>query len=55
VTKTSPCWNGDIVPGIDVEVRIELEHRDAQSALDEQASERRRGDALTERRHDAAR
>ena len=39
---------------IDVEVRIELEHRDAQPALDEQPPERRGGDALAERRDHAA-
>ena len=39
---------------IDVEIRVELQHRHAQSALDEQSSERRRGDALAERRDDAA-
>ena len=39
---------------IDVEVRIELHHRDAQSALHEQSAERRGGDALPERRDHAA-
>ena len=39
---------------IDVEVRIELQHRHAQPALDEQSAERRGGDSLAERRDHAA-
>ena len=39
---------------IDVEIRVEFEHRDPQSALDEQSSEGRRGDSLAERRNHPA-
>ena len=39
---------------IDVDVRIELLHRHAEPALDEQPSKRRGGDAFPERRDDAA-
>ena len=41
-------------PGIDVDVGIELLHRHAQSALDEQSAKRSGGDALPQRGHDAA-
>src|SRR5687768_947708 len=41
-------------PRIDVDVRVEFHHRHPQSPLDEQAPERRRGDALAEGRDDAA-
>ena len=41
-------------PGVDVDVRIELLHLHAQAARLEQAAERRRGDALPERRDDPA-
>ncbi len=40
---------------IDVQVRIELEERDAQAARFEQRADRRRGEALAERREHAAR
>jgi hypothetical protein len=37
-----------MVPGIDVDVRIELLHRHAQAALHQQASERSCGNPLAE-------
>ena len=40
--------------GIDVDVRVELLHRHAEAALDEQAPKRRGGDAFPEGRDDAA-
>ena len=39
---------------VDVEVRVELLHRDLQTARGQQLSEARRGEALTERRSHAA-
>ena len=42
-------------PGIDVDVGVELHHRDAQAARLQQPAERGRRDALAQRRDDAAR
>ena len=42
-------------PWVDVQVRVELLHLDAQAARLQEAAERRRGDALAERRDDPTR
>ena len=54
VTKTSPCWNGFIVPGIDVEVRVELLHGHPQAAGPEQVTEARGREPLAEGGGDAS-
>src|SRR5262249_42336014 len=41
-------------PGIDVDIRVELLHRDRIAVALEQAADAGRGQALAERRHDAA-
>jgi len=41
-------------PGIDVQIRVELLHHDAQPARGEQVSEARCGEPLTQRRNDTA-
>ena len=43
------------MPGIDVDVRVELLHADLEAARLEQRAERGGGDALAERGDDAAR
>ena len=54
VTKTSPCWNGFIVPGIHVEVGVQLLHRDAQSARLQQVAQAGGGEPLAEGGGDAS-
>ena len=54
VTKTSPCWNGFIVPGIHVEVGVQLLHRHAQSAGLQQAAQAGGGQPLAEGGGDAS-
>jgi hypothetical protein len=43
-----------MVPGVDVDVRVELDHGDPQAACLQQRAQRGGGDTLAERRDDAA-
>jgi hypothetical protein len=54
VTNTSPCWNGDMVPGSTFRYGSNFIIVTRRPALDEQAAERRGRDPLAERGDDAA-
>ena len=40
VTKTSPCWKGDMVPGSTLRAGVELHEVDAETARLKQAADR---------------